>query len=207
MEKGLSVGRISASSRGPAPFDPQHFQDLHFRTFRSHAGGRRVAISASGREPWSKKLIENNRRWAAERVAVDAEYSRDWLAEVQNPRDRWNGCSGSRVPPVSPRASGAAKSLLPIFAHWNVASIVRPSDLNCLTVLHYAVAVLNVSRIRDCGPDGCGGIRAAAVDIPGRHGALLAQALAGSGVSLGATFEHTNHALINRLIARMKGPQ
>ncbi len=105
-------------------------------------------------------LLENNRRWAKERVDQDPNYF-DRLVEVQTPRYLWIGCSDSRVP------ANVIVGLEPgaIFVHRNVANVVHPTDLNCLTVLQYAVDVLKVSQILVCGHYGCGGVQAALNDI------------------------------------------
>ncbi len=101
-------------------------------------------------------LLRNNRQWAANRLETDPDYfSR--LVNVQTPRYLWIGCSDSRVP------ANVIVGLEPgeVFVHRNVANVVHPSDLNCLSVLQYAVDVLQVTRVIVCGHYGCGGVRAA----------------------------------------------
>jgi carbonic anhydrase len=101
-------------------------------------------------------LLENNRRWAADRVVNDPRFfSR--LSEQQAPAYLWIGCSDSRVP------ANEIVGLLPgeLFVHRNVANVVVHSDLNCLSVLQYAVDVLRVRDVIVCGHYGCGGVRAA----------------------------------------------
>jgi carbonic anhydrase len=101
-------------------------------------------------------LFVNNRRWAAERVRRDPEFfSR--LAAQQTPRYLWIGCSDSRVP------ANEIVGLQPgeLFVHRNVANVVVHTDLNCLSVLQFAVDVLKVRHVIVCGHYGCGGVRAA----------------------------------------------
>ena len=101
-------------------------------------------------------LFANNRRWAAERARTDpAFFSR--LAALQTPQYLWIGCSDSRVP------ANEIVDLPPgeLFVHRNVANVVVHTDLNCLSVLQYAVDVLRVKDVIVCGHYGCGGVRAA----------------------------------------------
>ena len=103
-----------------------------------------------------QKLLVNNREWAAERVRRDPTFfSR--LSGQQAPGFLWIGCSDSRVP------ANEIVGLDPgeLFVHRNVANIVVHTDVNCLSVLQYAVDVLKVSHVIVCGHYGCGGIRAA----------------------------------------------
>jgi carbonic anhydrase len=102
------------------------------------------------------ELFANNRRWAAARVAEDPHFFTR-LSEQQAPAYLWIGCSDSRVP------ANEIVGLLPgeLFVHRNVANVVVHSDLNCLSVLQYAVDVLRVGDVIVCGHYGCGGVRAA----------------------------------------------
>jgi carbonic anhydrase len=101
-------------------------------------------------------LIRNNREWAARITAEDPSFFQS-LARQQNPRYLWIGCSDSRVP------ANEIVGLAPgdLFVHRNVANIVVHTDLNCLSVIQYAVDVLRVEHIIVCGHYGCGGIAAA----------------------------------------------
>lgn len=111
------------------------------------------------------KLLENNRAWAADRVKRDPGFfSR--LAGQQAPRFLWIGCSDSRVPAneIVGLESGE------LFVHRNVANVVVHTDLNCLSVLQFAVEVLKVGHVIVCGHYGCGGVRAAMDD--GSHGLI-----------------------------------
>jgi carbonic anhydrase len=101
-------------------------------------------------------LFENNRRWAAEVTAARPDFFEQLVAQ-QSPRYLWIGCSDSRVP------ANEIVGLLPgeLFVHRNVANLVVHTDLNCLSVLQYAVDVLKVHHVIVCGHYGCSGVRAA----------------------------------------------
>jgi carbonic anhydrase len=101
-------------------------------------------------------LIENNRNWARQTVERDPEFFRT-LAQQQSPEYLWIGCSDSRVP------ANQIVGLLPgeLFVHRNVANVVVHSDLNCLSVLQFAVDVLKVKHVLVVGHYGCGGVQAA----------------------------------------------
>jgi len=106
-----------------------------------------------------KHLFANNRDWAAKMTRQDPEFfSR--LSSQQAPQYLWIGCADSRVP--ANEIVGLAPGEL--FVHRNVANIVVHADLNCLSVLQFAVEVLKVEHIIVCGHYGCGGVRAALRD-------------------------------------------
>ena len=106
-----------------------------------------------------KVLFENNRRWAARIAAADPTFF-DELVEQQTPEYLWIGCSDSRVP------ANEIVNLKPgeLFVHRNVANVVVHTDLNCLSVIQYAVDVLKVRHVIVCGHYGCGGVKAALDD-------------------------------------------
>jgi carbonic anhydrase len=106
--------------------------------------------------PPLNRLLDNNRSWAADRVQRDPRFFKR-LAEQQAPEFLWIGCSDSRVP------ANEIVGLDPgeLFVHRNVANVVVHTDLNCLSVLQFAVDVLKVKHVIVCGHYGCGGIRAA----------------------------------------------
>ena len=101
-------------------------------------------------------LFARNRAWARRVSERDPAFFQN-LAAQQSPRYLWIGCSDSRVP------ANEIVDLLPgeLFVHRNVANVVVHTDLNCLSVLQYAVAVLKVEHVIVCGHYGCGGVRAA----------------------------------------------
>lgn len=101
-------------------------------------------------------LFDKNRHWAASVKTSDPDFF-EKLAAQQSPEYLWIGCSDSRVP------ANQIVGLLPgeIFVHRNVANIVVHTDFNCLTVLQYAVEVLQVKHVIVVGHYGCGGIQAA----------------------------------------------
>lgn len=103
-----------------------------------------------------KHLFENNRQWSESIRAQQPEFF-EKLSHQQNPEYLWIGCSDSRVP------ANQVVGLLPgeVFVHRNVANVVVHADLNCLSVIQYAVDVLKVRHIVVCGHYGCGGVLAA----------------------------------------------
>jgi carbonic anhydrase len=106
--------------------------------------------------PKLSELFDNNRRWAAVRAQQDPAFFSRLIAQ-QAPEYLWIGCSDSRVP------ANEIVDLPPgeLFVHRNVANVVVHTDLNCLSVLQYAVDALRVRHIIVCGHYGCGGVRAA----------------------------------------------
>jgi carbonic anhydrase len=104
-------------------------------------------------------LFANNRAWSASITKDDPDFFRR-LATQQAPRHLWIGCADSRVP------ANEIVGLLPgeLLVHRNVANVVVHADLNCLSVIQFAVEVLKVSNIIVCGHYGCGGVLAALRD-------------------------------------------
>ena len=103
-----------------------------------------------------KKLLEGNKLWVQEKLAEDPNFF-DELSKGQSPQILWIGCSDSRV------AADQITRTKPgeIFVHRNIANMVVHSDMNMLSVLDYAVNVLEVRHIIVCGHYGCGGVKAA----------------------------------------------
>ena len=101
-------------------------------------------------------LFENNKNWAHKVRENDPGFF-DKLSKQQAPDYLWIGCSDSRVP------ANEIVGLLPgeIFVHRNIANVVVHTDLNCLSVIQYAVDVLDIEHIIVCGHYGCGGVKAA----------------------------------------------
>ena len=110
-------------------------------------------------------LFENNRRWSAVRTELDPGFF-PRLAQQQTPQYLWIGCSDSRVP------ANVIIDLDPgeVFVHRNIANLMVHTDMNCLSVLQYAVDVLQVRHVIVCGHYGCGGVQAALSDRP--HGLI-----------------------------------
>ncbi len=102
------------------------------------------------------QLFENNRRWAESILLRDPEFFRK-LARQQSPSYLWIGCADSRVP------ANEIVDLLPgeLFVHRNIANVVVHTDLNCLSVMQFAIDVLKVKHIIVCGHYGCSGVNAA----------------------------------------------
>ena len=101
-------------------------------------------------------LLANNRAWAARITSEKPDFFR-LLSAQQSPDFLWIGCSDSRVP------ANEIVGLMPgeLFVHRNVANVVVHTDLNCLSVLQFAVDVLQVDHVIVCGHYGCGGVQAA----------------------------------------------
>lgn len=129
-------------------------------------------------------LFDNNREWTERILAEDPEFFSK-LAQLQAPQYLWIGCSDSRVP------ANEITGLLPgeVFVHRNIANLVVHTDLNCLSVIQFAVDVLKVRHIMVVGHFGCGGVDAALrnerlglidnwlrhiQDVRDKHGAMLA---------------------------------
>jgi carbonic anhydrase len=133
--------------------------------------------------PAIQKLFNYNRAWAAQ-MEIDRPGFFTSLKNQQNPRYMWIGCSDSRVP------ANQITGLEPgeVFVHRNVANVVVPTDLNCLSTIQFAVDQLKVEHLMVVGHYGCGGVKAALnntrvgladnwlrhiKDVRDRHAALL----------------------------------
>lgn len=103
-----------------------------------------------------KRILDNNKKWVQNQLAIDPDYFSD-LSKGQNPPLLWIGCSDSRVP--ANEIIGAKPG--EVFVHRNIANLVIHTDMNLLSVLDYAVNALKVKHIIVCGHYGCGGVKAA----------------------------------------------
>lgn len=103
-----------------------------------------------------KKLLDNNRKWVEEKLALDKDFFNK-LANGQQPPLLWIGCADSRVP--ANEIIGAQPG--EVFVHRNIANMVLHTDMNMLSVLDYAVNALKVKHVIVCGHYGCGGVKAA----------------------------------------------
>lgn len=103
-----------------------------------------------------ENLLEQNKIWAQEMTENDLTFF-EKLSEMQTPDFLWIGCSDSRITPAT------SIGLLPgdMFVHRNIANLVIHTDMNCLSVMQFAVEVLKIKHIIVCGHYGCGGVKAA----------------------------------------------
>jgi carbonic anhydrase len=140
-----------------------------------------------------KRLFEQNRTWAGRIREQDPDFFLK-LSQQQFPQYLWIGCSDSRVP------ANQIVGLLPgeLFVHRNIANLVVHTDLNCLSVMQFAVDILKVQHIVVCGHYGCSGVGAAlrrerlglsdnwlrhVQDVRQKHGKLLANLTAETGAA------------------------
>lgn len=100
-------------------------------------------------------LFANNRAWSEQMTKQDPDFFRS-LSQLNTPKHLWIGCSDSRVP--ANQITGLAPG--EVFVHRNVANLVVHTDLNCLSVIQFAVDVLKVEHIIVCGHYGCSGVQA-----------------------------------------------
>lgn len=102
------------------------------------------------------QLLESNKQWATQMQNKDPDYFKR-LVEQQSPDYLWIGCADSRVPATQITGMDPGS----IFVHRNVANVVVHTDMNCLSVLQFAVEVLQVKHVIVCGHYNCGGVKAA----------------------------------------------
>ena len=103
-----------------------------------------------------EKLLAANKIWAAQMKEADAQFF-ERLCELQEPKFLWIGCSDSRITPDASTGLLAGE----LCVHRNIANLVVHTDMNCLSVMQFAVEVLRVEHIIVCGHYGCGGVKAA----------------------------------------------
>lgn len=103
-----------------------------------------------------KQIFENNQNWITEKLQSDENYFEE-LSEGQSPEFLYIGCSDSRVSAEEMMALRPGQ----VFVHRNIANMIPNTDLNSMSVIHYAVVHLRVNHIVVCGHYGCGGVKAA----------------------------------------------
>lgn len=103
-----------------------------------------------------EQLLLQNRAWVEQKLSDDKDFF-NRLANVQKPEFLWIGCADSRVPANEITGTNPGE----VFVHRNIANMVVHTDMNMLSVLDYAVNVLEVNHVIVCGHYGCGGVRAA----------------------------------------------
>jgi carbonic anhydrase len=140
------MGFTEAPACYPAPLEGAMYLSLDLRDW-SEEGMRSENLL---------HLFDFNRAWSSQMQALDPDYFNK-LSGIQSPDYLWIGCSDSRVP------ANQIVGLLPgeVFVHRNVANVVAHTDLNCLSVIQYAIDVLHVKHIMVVGHYGCGGVKAA----------------------------------------------
>ena len=107
-------------------------------------------------ESFYQKLLENNKKWVVSKLNQDPDFFNK-LSAGQKPPVLWIGCADSRVPANEIIGAGPGE----VFVHRNIANLVVHSDMNMLSVLDYAVNVLEVKHVIVCGHYGCGGVQTA----------------------------------------------
>ena len=119
-------------------------------------GKKHISIGHNIEELTYENLLQWNKEWVADTIKEDPEYFKK-LAKGQSPPILWIGCADSRVPANQITGTNPGD----IFVHRNIANMVIHTDMNMLSVLDYAVAVLKVKHVIVCGHYGCGGVLAA----------------------------------------------
>jgi carbonic anhydrase len=107
-------------------------------------------------ETFYQKLLDNNKKWVESKLNQDPDFFNK-LSAGQKPPVLWIGCADSRVPANEIIGAGPGE----VFVHRNIANLVVHSDMNMLSVLDYAVNVLEVKHVIVCGHYGCGGVQTA----------------------------------------------
>jgi carbonic anhydrase len=107
-------------------------------------------------EAFYKKLLDNNKKWVESKLNLDPDFFKK-LSSGQKPPVLWIGCADSRVPANDIIGADPGE----VFVHRNIANMVVHSDMNMLSVLDYAVNVLEVKHVIVCGHYGCGGVQTA----------------------------------------------
>ena len=107
-------------------------------------------------ETFYQKLLDNNKKWVESKLNQDPDFFNN-LSAGQKPPVLWIGCADSRVPANEIIGAGPGE----VFVHRNIANLVVHSDMNMLSVLDYAVNVLEVKHVIVCGHYGCGGVQTA----------------------------------------------
>jgi carbonic anhydrase len=107
-------------------------------------------------EAFYKKLLDNNKKWVDSKLNLDPDFFKK-LSSGQKPPVLWIGCADSRVPANDIIGADPGE----VFVHRNIANMVVHSDMNMLSVLDYAVNVLEVKHVIVCGHYGCGGVQTA----------------------------------------------
>ena len=102
------------------------------------------------------RIFENNRQWVSDKLGTDPEYFKK-LSRGQDPQILYIGCSDSRVNATDLLGVDPGEA----FIHRNIANMVINTDLSAMSVIHYAITVLNVQHVIVCGHYGCGGVKAA----------------------------------------------
>ena len=157
-ESWRNSGRLPITFESSRPKTPMETGFGYSTTWQAMA--HRVAIGRDDAQTINMTSLDNlltrNRAWATRIRQADPDFFYR-LAHQQSPHYLWIGCSDSRVP------STQLVDLAPgeMFVHRNVANVVAHTDLNCLSVIQYAVEVLKVEHIIVCGHYGCGGVQAA----------------------------------------------
>ena len=158
---------------GYAAMHPLEVKSGNAPDFAASDGGPKAALTTDGAPPFVPEtpapvappapdftrydeLFANNRRWVEQKLSLSPTYFED-LARGQKPQFLFIGCSDSRVTIDSMTGTSPGE----VFVHRNIANMVNPTDLNLLSVLQYAVAVLKVEHVIVLGHYGCGGVKAA----------------------------------------------